>query len=115
MLKKVRWARTAPGSPLTAAPDGHAGKLFGGALDLPVFELDRREPAEDGDGNLQLAAFRIDLVDATGQRSECSIGDFDFLADGVLHLRHFLAAGGLDSRMDFVDLGLAERGRAIAA
>ena len=41
-------------------------KLFGGALHLPVLELDRREPAENGNGNLQLAAVRINFIDSTG-------------------------------------------------
>jgi hypothetical protein len=38
---------------------------FRGALDLPVFEFDGRKPTENGDGNLELAAVGIDLVDAT--------------------------------------------------
>src|ERR1017187_2973375 len=89
--------------------------LLRAALDLPVFELDRGEAAEDGDGNLELAAVRIDLVDAAGERRKRAIGDLHFLADGVLDLRHFLAARGFNARVDLVDLGLAERRGAVAA
>src|SRR5262245_4890774 len=32
-------------------------------LDLVVLELDRREPSEDGDHHLQLAALRVEIVD----------------------------------------------------
>ena len=68
---------------------------LGDALHLPVFELDRREPAENGNGNLELAPVGIDLVDAAREVGEGTVGDLDLFAHGVLDLRHFLAAGGL--------------------
>src|SRR4051812_32224660 len=85
-----------------------AGSAFRGALDLPVFEFDGRKPTENGDGNLELAAGGIDLVDAAGEVRERTVGDLHFLADFEGDLRHFLAGSGLDARLDLVDLGLAQ-------
>src|ERR1700761_2461720 len=87
---------------------------LGVALHLPVFELDRGEPAENGNGNLELAAVRIDLVDAAGEIRERAIVDLHFFADGVDDLRDFLAVGGFDARADLVDLRLTQRRRLIA-
>src|SRR5690606_40506176 len=87
---------------------------FGEALHLPVFELDRGEPAENGNGNLEFAALGIDFVDAAGEVGEGTVGDLDLFAHGVLHLRHFLAGSGLDAGKDFINVGLLERSRTFA-
>ena len=53
-----------------------AGSAFRGALDLPVFEFDGRKPTENGDGNLELAAGGVDLVDAAGELTSLSAALF---------------------------------------
>src|SRR6187402_2900000 len=88
---------------------------FRGALDLPVFEFDGRKPTENRDGNLELAAGRVDLVDAAGEVGKGTVGDLEFLADFERDLRHFFAGGGLDAGLDVVDLGLAQGRRMVAA
>ena len=80
------------------------------ALHLPVFELDRGEPAKNGNGNPELPAGRVDLVDAPVEIGERAVVDLDLLAHCVLDLRHFLAAGGLDPGADLVDVRLSKRG-----
>src|SRR3954462_3516847 len=92
-----------------------AGSAFRGALDLPVFEFDGRKPTENGNGNLELAAGGIDLVDATRKVRERAVGDLHFLADLEGDLRDFLAGRGFDAGLALIDLGLAQRGGFVAA
>src|SRR4051794_22521505 len=92
-----------------------AGSAFRGALDLPVFEFDGRKPTENGNGNLELAAGGIDLVDAAREVRESAVGDLHFLADFERDLRDLLAGRRLDAGLDLVDLGLAQRSGFVAA
>ena len=65
-------------------------------MHLPVFKLDRREPAENRDGNLELAAGGIDLVDAAVQVHEGSVVDLHLLADSSDALKRNRGRRGLD-------------------
>src|SRR4051794_35191129 len=50
-------------------------------LHLPIFELDRGGPAEDGDGDLEAGARIVDFLDGAVERGERAIRDADLLAD----------------------------------
>jgi hypothetical protein len=65
-------------------------------LHLPVFELDRREPAENGNGNLELAA--SGSISSIRPVSDANAPSVIFTSSPTcIDLRHFLAAGGLDA------------------
>src|SRR6266849_5815227 len=50
------------------------------ALHLEEVELDRRLPAEDGDGDFDLPLLSVDLVDGAHEVGERPVGDADALA-----------------------------------
>src|ERR1700690_2665036 len=94
---------------------GRGGSTFRGAGTLPVFELDGREAPENGNGNLELPAGGVDLVNPAVEVHERSVGDLHFLADIEGYLGNLLAGGCLQPGLDLVDLRLAQRCGMIAA
>ena len=50
-------------------------------LDLPVFELNRRRPAKNGNGHFEPLALFVHFLDETVEGSERTIGDTHLLAD----------------------------------
>src|SRR6185312_12584389 len=92
-------ARTAPASDL---------------FDLPVFEFDRRRPAEDGDADLHAALLLVHLLDRAVEARERAVGDAHLLADLEQHGRARALHAFLRLLHDPLGLGVADRRGAVA-
>lgn len=84
------------------------------AFNLPVFEFHRREAPEDGNRNLEFAAFRINFINAPGEIEERTVRNFDFFTHLVLDLRNFLSFCFGHLFQNAVDLSFLQGGRSFA-
>src|SRR4029453_1518172 len=85
--------------------------LLGGALDLPVLEVDQRIAAEDADRDAEFAALGVDLFDDAVLILEGTIAHFDDFANREADLWFDLILGTADLGENCVNLALSHRDR----